>query len=774
MKYAHKPEEWSRFFASWFEDPENLKRGRMTSELYPYEKLFEPIMINRIKVKNRIVMAPMGNVCMCEESGKPSEKMIEYFAERARGGVGLITTGLIPVGTADKTLRDRHGHTIFPRIDRRTNWSAWRDCAKKVQAHGAKFFVQLSPGLGRNGSPESLYKGKLPVSSSINPNFYASAVPCRPLLDIEIRKLIKDTGQAAADSKAMLADGVYLHGHMGYLIEQLTDPAFNRRKRGRYADWQRFGIELVEEVRRRVGPNYPIMYRIDLSLMLKATYGERLRKVPQLKKFGVERSVDQTLELMLELVKAGVDIFDVDLGCYDNLWLPHLPGEMPPGTFLDVAATVKQHFAAHEVKSNAGMAVPVVAVGKLGYPDLAEGALRSGQCDMVMLGRPLLADPYWPNKAYAGRVQEIIPCIGDGEGCIHEYTEGGHPVCAVNPRTAFEDVYPQVPPRAKPRRVAVVGAGPAGIMCACTAAERGHDVTLFERAERPGGTLLPGSVPPIKFDVVNYVDYLAGWLKHSSAEHGLKLKFGQAVDAAELKRAGFDVIVTASGAKPIAPPIEGIGLAQQAVDLLRDPAPIAGAERIVIIGGGVVGCEVAHWLAWDHGKRDVTVIEMLPHFMLQSNTPTRGYMLHHLEMKGVKLLNCTRLKRIEANRVVVDRDVAHNVPDAYNTWRPLLPDNFINPLIEPFMKPLMKAPVWNYLPDSLVLPDLKRHHEEFVEQNLAADLVILSMGVRPDDALYEECVRLNAAAQVVNIGDSSRGGRVLEANKAGYEVGLSI
>ena len=232
-------------------------------------------------------------------------------------------------------------------------------------------------------------------------------------------------------------------------------------------------------------------------------------KVPDLKKFQNGRTVEMTLDYMKNLVAAGVDQFDVDLGCYDNWWLPHPPGSMPPGCFLDVAKTVRDYFQQNHILSNAGVEVPVVGVGKLGYPDLAEAALRTGQCDMVMLGRPLLADPEWPNKAFAGKVDEIRPCIGCQEGCLNEFVEGGHPQCAVNPRTAFEHIYPDTPPKAEnPRYIGVIGAGPAGVVTAVTAAKRGHKVKLIEKSGQIGGRLIPGSVPKIKFDVDNYRRYL--------------------------------------------------------------------------------------------------------------------------------------------------------------------------------------------------------------------------------------------------------------------------
>jgi 2-enoate reductase len=235
--------------------------------------------------------------------------------------------------------------------------------------------------------------------------------------------------------------------------------------------------------------------------------------------------VAQTLEYMINLVKAGVDVFDVDLGSYDNWWLPHPPSSMPAGCYRAVARLVKETFAHQNVRSNAGLPVPVVAVGKLGYPDLAEEALAEGDCDMVMLARPLLADPDWANKAYAGRVHDIRPCIGDQEACINEFIEGGHPQCSVNPHSGFEDVYPaELAPAAQRRRIAVVGAGPAGIICATVAARRGHQVTLIEARDRIGGMLVPGSVPRIKYEVANYLDYLCGQVEQAVVEHGLVLE----------------------------------------------------------------------------------------------------------------------------------------------------------------------------------------------------------------------------------------------------------
>ena len=300
-------------YGNWVQEDNENQAGntaRMTKELYPYEKLFSPIRVNSITIKNRLMMGPMGNVNMCDETGRPNDKMLQYFFARAKGGAGLLTTGLIPVSHGiDKSITESGGLTMFPRIDRsRTVFAGWRDLAQGVQSYGSKMFIQITPGLGRVGPPTCLVnEKKFPRSASFNPNFYIPEVPCLRLSDGNLKKIVKNCGQAAADAKECGLDGVYLHGHEGYLLEQMTNTAFNRRKIGRYSDWQRFGIDVVEEMRERVGPRYPIMYRIDLSLALNETYGDDMDNFKSLRKFKDGRTISETLHYMENLVKALAD-----------------------------------------------------------------------------------------------------------------------------------------------------------------------------------------------------------------------------------------------------------------------------------------------------------------------------------------------------------------------------------------------------------------------------------------------------------------------------------
>lgn len=757
LKIDKEVQELVDSYGNWMEkDCENKAGGtaRMTKDMYPYERLFSPIQVNRITIKNRIIMAPMGNINMCDETGRPNDKMLQYFFARAKGGTGLLTTGLIPVSHGiDNSITEVGKLTMFPRIDRsRTVLAGWRDLAQGVHAYGSKIFVQISPGLGRVGPPTCFVNEmKFPVSASFNPNYYVPELPSWRLSDSKIKKIVKRCEQAALDAKECGLDGVYLHGHEGYLLEQLTNTAFNRRNIGKYADWQRFGIEIVEKMREKVGPNYPIMYRIDLSLALNETYGDEMNNVKSLRKFRDGRTIAETLDYMENLVKAGVDIFDVDLGCYDNWWLPHPPAGMPAGCFLDIARIAKEHFEEKEIKSNIGIEVPIVGVGKLGYPDLAEEAIKDGSCDMVMLGRPLLADPEWCNKVYAGEIEQITPCIGCQEGCINEFVEGGHPQCAVNPRTGFEDVMPEIPARPeKIKNIGVIGGGPTGVIFAITAAKRGHNVELIEKDGKVGGKVSPGSVPKIKYDFENYLTYLGNEIELAKEMPNFKTRFNTEVTSNWIKEQKYDSVVFAYGTQDISPKFPGIEKMKtvQATDLLSNPELMAEAKNIIVIGGGVVGCETAFWLKSEH-QRDVKVIEMLPNIMDGVCTANRGHLIHYLNKKGVELINCAKVVSFDRGKVNIIQNISKGVPNPYNTWQPLLPKNIPNPLA-------------------------KKIGEETTDLSLEADLVVLAMGGRADETLFFEAQKERVAQELYNIGDSNRAGKVLEASRAAYNLATRI
>jgi 2-enoate reductase len=476
-----------------------------------------------------------------------------------------------------------------------------------------------------------------------------------------------------------------------------------------------------------------------------------MKDIKSLRKFINGRSIKDTLNYMENLIKAGVDIFDVDLGCYDNWWLPHPPAGMPAGCFLEISRIVKEHFKTKNIKSNMGIEVPVVAVGKLGYPDIAERAIKNGDCDMVMLARPLLSDPEWCNKTYSGEVERIIPCIGCQEGCINEFVEGGHPQCAVNPRTGFENVIPEIPARPdKIKNICVVGAGPAGILFGVTAAKRGHNVELVEKSGEIGGKVKPGSVAKIKYDFYNYLEYLQEEIEEAGKMSNFKIRFNREIDSKWLKEQKYDAIIFAYGTKNIMPKLPGIEkmTTVQATDLLSNPSLMGDANKIIIIGGGVVGCETAFWLRYEY-NRNVTVVEMQPNFMQGVCTANRGHLIHYLNKADVELINCAKVVSFAKGKVNINKNISKGVPNPYNTWQPLLPNNINNPLA-------------------------KKIGKETKDIALDADLVVLAMGEKADESLFFEAQRQHVAPQLYNIGDSYCAGRVLEATRAAYNLATHI
>ncbi len=305
-------------------------------------------------------------------------------------------------------------------------------------------------------------------------------------------------------------------------------------------------------------------------------------------------------------------------------------------------------------------------------------------------------------------------------------------------------------PATEPLKIGVVGAGPGGISAATTASRRGHRVTLCEAHERLGGWLVPGSVPKTKYEIGNYLSYLEGQLERCAKEHDLTLKLNTTVTPESLKKENFDVLVVCSGAKPVKLEVEGAELPHvvHATDLFLHPEWAKDARDVVIVGGGAVGCEAAHWLAVEHGKQ-VALIEILPYFMKDIGTANRGHLIHELERHGAKLFNCSHVKHIRTGEVIMARNISPTVPDPYVTWTPVLPENIPNPLAKPI-------------------------REEMVEERIKADLVVIAVGLQADHSLFEACQAQNVSKDIFAIGDNFRIGHVFEAVEAGFNIGRSL
>ena len=720
-----------------------------------YFKLFEPKNIGKCKIKNRIIMAPMGNINMADPIGRPLPKMIDYFTERAKGGTGLLITGLIPVSQGiDPTVSEDNDTTYFPRIDSssRTRMSGWRDLATSVQSYDCKMFIQLTAGLGRVGSPEPALKGKILKSASINKNFYVPQLPHIPYTDRAIKKIVKSFGQSAVNAKVAGFDGVQLHGHEGYLMDQLTSAPWNRRNFGRYKNKFQFAIDVVKEIKLRCGKNFPIIYRIDLTQALEESYGDEIFK----KNFkGMERTIEEGLEFCKVLVEAGVDAFDVDKGCYDNWFWPHPPGYFQDAPYVkEIAGTLKKYFKKENID------IPVIAVGKMGNPDVALEVLEKDWADFVMLGRPLLADPYWPTKVKEGRIKEITYCIGDQEGCIQSFILGGHPCCTVNPYTGFEDTK-KIVNTDTPKDIAIIGAGPGGCEAAKTLFERGHNVTLFEKTHRVGGQFIAASIMKIKHDVLKHIENLQ-YQMDLLQKKGLNIEYNTEIKAEDLKDK-YDVIICSNGIKPFVPNIEGIDSIRhiESRAFLYDGMELPeDVKKVVVIGGGVVGCELAYSLAYEKGL-DITVVEMLPHLMTGVVHANRSMLLwmmmgngsptgkeEDILKKPIKSYTSSMITKFEGNKVYIETNKERINP--YTPWLTLVPENVHNPF------------------------DKKLNPNNTELEVVDADYVIFATGGVAGDSLYYELVKRFPSKEIYCVGDARKPARGWEAITAANAISRFI
>ncbi len=369
-------------------------------------KLFESGRIGRLSLKNRIVMAPVAAVGLVEPDGRLSQRGIDYYVARAKGGTGLIITG---VAYVDREMGYPHYSYV---VDSDRCVARLSELAEAAHDYQAKVALQLTAGFGRVALPMQLRRGGA-VAPSALPCFWNPSITTRELTIEEIERLVQAFGFAAEIVSTAGIDAIELHGHEGYLFDQFQTALWNKRTDRYGGDLEgrlRFVLEVIEAIRRGAGVDFPIIYRFGLTHYLEGG-----------------REVEEGLEIARRLEAAGVDALEVDAGCYETHYWPHPTPYQPPGCMVDLAEMVKKV-----------VNVPVIAVGKLGYPELAERVLQEGKDYFIRLGRALLADPEWSNKVREGRLEDICPCIGDGEGCTGRLLAGKYISCAVNPAMGME------------------------------------------------------------------------------------------------------------------------------------------------------------------------------------------------------------------------------------------------------------------------------------------------------------------------------------------------
>lgn len=583
-------------------------------------KLFEAGKIGKLSIKNRIVMAPMGLGGLSEPDGRLGERAKDYYVARAKGGVGLIITGTTRVTREIEYIPSAAG---FLGADGSMYVSQLDELAYAVHDFGAKIAVQLTAGRGRLAPNEDLRLIGAVAPSPV-PCFWNPQVIARELTIGEIESLVKAFGSAAERLRLAGIDAIELHAHNGYLLDQFQTALWNQRTDpygGDLSGRLRFVLEIITAIKKSAGKDFPIIYRFSLTHY-----------------FPGGREVEEGLEIARRLEAAGIDAFHIDAGCYEVRFWASPPHTQPPAFMVDLAKKVKEV-----------LQVPVITVGRLGYPEVAERVLQEGKADFIALGRALLADPDWPNKVREGRLEEIRPCIGCYEGCLERINKKKYVSCAVNPATGMEREF-VIYPAEKEKSVLVVGGGPAGMEAARIAALRGHKVSIWERGKALGGNLIPASVPDFKKDYASLIMFLSTQLE----KLGVTVHLEKEVTPDLIKELQPDVLFIATGGVPIIPQIPGIERRNvaTAIDILEGKKEVG--DSVIIIGGGLMGCETALHLA-NQGKR-TTVVEVLDSVARDMFFVNRMHLLELLSKAGTKILAETQvLEIVEEGVWMVDK-----------------------------------------------------------------------------------------------------------------------
>ena len=557
-----------------------------------YQELFTPVKVGSITIKNRFAMAPMGPLGLADANGGWNQRGIDYYVERAKGGTGLIITG---VTFFDQVVEKQDPSTVPNPLYKPVSFVKTScEMTERVHAYGSKIFLQLSGGFGRVTIPTNV--GDIPpIAPSPIPHRWLDKT-CREISREEIQAIVRQFGEAAYHAKRAGFDGVQIHAvHEGYLMDQFAISMFNQRTDeygGPLENRLRFARETVEEIKKRCGEDFPVTLRFSVKSMIKDW---RVGALPGEDFEEKGRDVAEGLEAARLLESYGYDALDTDVGTYDAWWWNHPPRYQEKGLYRKYCKMVK------EVVS-----IPVFCAGRMDDPDMALEAIRSGVCDIIDLGRPLLADPDYCNKLRAGRCREIRPCISCQEGCMGRVAEYSLINCAVNPQAARERVTAYAPVL-RQKKVLIVGGGVAGCEAARVLAIRGHLPVLYEKGSRLGGNLLPGGAPEFKEDDLA----LARWYADELARLRVPVYLNTVLTRSQILEQDFDALIIATGSTPKVFSLGDDDRVYTAAQVLLGEKD-CGRETVVV-GGGLVGCETALWLA-QHGKK-VTIVETLDGLM---------------------------------------------------------------------------------------------------------------------------------------------------------------
>jgi 2,4-dienoyl-CoA reductase-like NADH-dependent reductase (Old Yellow Enzyme family)/thioredoxin reductase len=591
----------------------------------PLRHILSPLKIKLLELPNRVVMPPMGTN-LGNSDGTVSAETLAYLKRRAKGQPGLLITEISavhPDGVVSPSELGAYDDRFIPGL---------RQMAAIAHAEGCKIALQLHH-CGR----ESFYllgKGRAMAPSAI-PSVVFRATP-RAMNIEEIKDIIAAFGSAAKRAREAGFDAAEIHCAHGYLLTQFLSALSNQRT-DEYGGAtlkirSRFVLEVIGEIRRQVGPEYPVSIRISAEEAIKGGY-----------------SAEDMQVIVPDMVRAGADIIHASFGTHGTPGgITQAPAEFAAGFNVWLARKMKDV-----------VDVPVIAVGRFTDPASADAVIASGDADMVAFGRQFLADPDFLIKAKAGRPQDIRRCIACNQGCIEREMLGeGNIRCSINPETGQETIYP-AGPAAQPKNIWVVGSGPAGLTAAAEAARLGHKVTILEKKNKLGGQIHYAQIPPHKEIYGEWIDWQIGQVQNSRVE----IRKGIEVTESLLREGNPDLVILATGGRKIVPPVTGIDQpfvcdAWQILD-----GRVAHRENVVIIGGALIGMETADFLSEKGAK--VTVVEMLQRSPVLKIT-SHGYMLH----ARLRQKNCTMLFGAEV-KVIGEGSVDIKVAGEVKTISPV-------------------------------------------------------------------------------------------------------
>lgn len=658
-----------------------------------YSKIFEPITIGSLKIKNRTSMAPMGPIGYADSFGGFNQRLQDYYVERAKNNVGLIITGICSVDTEIEGLPAVA--MPCPTTSPISFIHSTRCMNDRIHAYGSKIILQLTGGLGRSALPGFIRNN---IAPSEQGNRFDPNTIHREMTVDEIKNMIQKFIMSAVIAQKAGFDGVEIHAvHEGYLLDQFATSIFNNRTDefgGSLENRLRIAVEIVKGIKKMCGDDFTVSLRYSLKSCMK---GLRQGGLPGEEYVEAGRDIEEGIEAAKLLEAAGYDILNVDVGTYDSWYWNHPPMYFEKGVYNEFGRILKQN-----------VNIPIILAGRMDDPDMANEAIGEC-CDMVSYGRPLLADPEYVTKIRYGREDEVRPCLGCHDGCLGRIANG--PIsCAVNPACGREEIY-GLTPALQSKHILVIGGGVAGLEVARVSALRGHKVTLVEKSSELGGNLIPGGAPEFKHFDHDLIDYYSRQMELL----GVEVKKDTCVTSENIDDYHADDIVVATGSTPISLSFSGDLKALQAEEILMSKAE--AGENVVVVGGGLVGCETALWLA-QKGKK-VTILEMTPHIL-----GGHGKIPH---MNQFMLEDLLKYHKVDIHTSTVIESTSER---------------------------------------SVVVKTNDTSAE------ISCDTLITSVGYRANNALYQELSAKDVP--VHNVGDSNKVGNIMYAIWDAYELGRGL